>query len=75
MVLPTKLRNHNELRKRRNKKAVPLSEVNLLIYSNVTGNLKKNQQKVSGKVALPISRQVWYDMEEEKNAYHYPPYR
>jgi hypothetical protein len=31
---------------------VPLSEVNLLIYSNVTGNLKKNQQKVSGKGCL-----------------------
>jgi hypothetical protein len=52
MVLPTKLRNHNELKKRRNKKAVPLSEVNLLIYPNVTGNLKENQQKVSGKGCL-----------------------
>jgi hypothetical protein len=46
MVLPTKLRNHNELKKRRNKEAVPLSEVNLLIYANVTGKLKGNQQKV-----------------------------
>jgi hypothetical protein len=45
MVLPTKLRNHNELRKRRNKKAVPLREVNLLICSNVTVKLKENQQK------------------------------
>jgi hypothetical protein len=26
MVLPTKLRNHKEQRKRRNKKAVPLNE-------------------------------------------------
>jgi hypothetical protein len=52
MVLPTKLRNHNELSKRRKKKAVPLSEVNLLIYSNVTGNLKENQQKVSGEGGL-----------------------
>jgi len=32
MVLPTKLRNHKELRKMRNKMAVPFSEVNLSTF-------------------------------------------
>ena len=43
MVLPTKLRNHSELRNRRTKKAVPLSEVNLFMVANVIRNPKENQ--------------------------------